>query len=529
MTKQGSDVNDRKVLLVIDDEKEVTRSLRRLFRKQYEVHCATSAEEAMEILDHQMVHVVISDQRMPGRKGTEFFEELKKSHPNTVRMILTGYSDLDAVVDAINKGRVYQYVTKPWEPEELSAIVHDAFERYQLKAENAQLLEDLKQSNEKLERRVIKKTAALTESNRRLEASEAKYRLIFDHSPLGIFHFNDKGVLTACNRQMAENIAVPSELMVGFSLSNHLKDPQMIKALDSCLSGNAGVFEGAYTPPGKEESLFLKVHFNAVLDPGGAISGGIGILEDITEKKALQESQIQMQKLESLGILAGGIAHDFNNLLSIILGNISVAQDEASGNSLVMRVLGEAEKGALKASQLTRQFITFSSGGSPVRERTDLRKIINAAVEMALVGSNCFVQMHLPVRELPVLADSRQMTQVFLNVLENAAEAMPDGGNIEITAFMDSKNEKNIDPHDAQTDQFIHVRISDEGCGIDEKDLHRVMEPYFSTKDRGVKKGTGLGLSTAYAIMKKHDGTIQIESERRSGTRVTITLPLVAA
>ena len=90
MTKHGSDVKDRKVLLVIDDEKEVTRSLRRLFRKQYDVHCAISAEEAMEIMDRQMVHVVISDQRMPGTKGTEFFEQLKKNHPNTVRIILTG-------------------------------------------------------------------------------------------------------------------------------------------------------------------------------------------------------------------------------------------------------------------------------------------------------------------------------------------------------------------------------------------------------------------------------------------------------
>ena len=332
------------------------------------------------------------------------------------------------MVDAINKGRVYQYVTKPWDPEELSAIVEDAFDRYQLESENIRLLEALKKSNNELEQRVAKRTAALTEANRRLEASEAKYRLIFDNSPLGIFHFDEKGILTACNRRMGEIMGTTSENMVNFSLSEQLKDPEMIKALDSCLSGNAGMFEGEYTPPGREEPLFLKVDFNAVQSHGEKTSGGIGILEDVTEKKALQESQIQMQKLESLGVLAGGIAHDFNNLLSVILGNISVAQDEGAENPILGGILSEAEKAALKASQLTRRFITFSTGGSPLREHIDLRKVIQSAREMISSGMDCNISMDLPEGELMVKIDPHQISQVLLNVLENAAEATADGG-----------------------------------------------------------------------------------------------------
>ncbi len=506
------------VLLVIDDEEEVTKSLKRVFRKRYKVRTATSAEEGLDIMEDVAVHVVISDQRMPGMKGTEFFKKVIDRHPKAVRMILTGYSDLESVVDAINEGQVYRYITKPWEPDQLTAIVKDSFDRYRLQAENDRLMKELELANEMLEKRVVERTAALANAKDRIAANEARYRLIFEHSPLGIFHFDENGLLTACNPKMIEIVGISKDQIVGFDLSRGLNNPNMKAALDQCLSGNSGAVEGTYN------NLFLKVDFNPVRNDRGRVTGGIGILEEITEKKRLQEKLLQIQKLESLGVLAGGIAHDFNNLLSIILGNISLAQDEATSNPHLLEVLSEAEKASLKASQLTRQFITFSSGGSPLREPLDFRRLIEDVANMTAGDSGVEVRLALPDIPLPVAVDNRQIAQVLINVLENAIEAMPQGGVVQISAGRGVPSGATL-PEDFVRDELIWVSVEDNGKGISKKDLPRIMDPYFSTKARGSDKGMGLGLATAYAILKKHDGDIHVTSTPGKGTRVTMALP----
>ena len=521
MEKNLSEPSSERVLLIVDDEEEVTKSLKRIFRKQYNVRSATSAEEGLDIMDEVTVHVVISDQRMPGMKGTEFFKEVKDRHPKAVRMILTGYSDLDAVVNAINEGQVYRYITKPWEPDQLNAIVKDSFDRYRLRAENDRLMKELEQANETLELRVAERTEALAKAKDRIAANEARYRLIFEHSPLGIFHFDEKGLLTACNPKMIEIMGISKDQIVGFDLSRRLNNPHMKAALEQCFSGNSGTVEGVYN------SLFLKVDFNPVRNDQGRVTGGIGILEEITEKKRLQEKLIQIQKLESLGVLAGGIAHDFNNLLSIIMGNISLAQDEAASNLRLMDMLSQAEKATQKAAQLTRQFITFSSGGSPLRERLDFRVLIEDVANMRFANSDCEIRLTLPEVPLPVAVDNRQMAQVLINVLENAVEAMPQGGGIQISAGSGVPSGEAL-PENFSADESIWVCIEDNGKGISEKNLPRVMDPYFSTKARGSDKGMGLGLATAYAVLQKHDGDINITSVLGEGTRVTIILPIAA-
>ncbi len=161
---------DPKILLLVDDEKEVVRSLRRLFRKKYSVVMAESAEEACLRMREKPAQVVISDQRMPGMTGAELFYCLKKDYPDTVRILLTGYSDIEAVISAVNDGDVFHYLGKPWEPTELETVVQQAFEHYRLVQENRTLVAELQKTNETLEQRVADRTAELVTANRVLES-----------------------------------------------------------------------------------------------------------------------------------------------------------------------------------------------------------------------------------------------------------------------------------------------------------------------------------------------------------------------
>lgn len=156
-------------LLIIDDEPDILKALRRQFRRDYNVHIAQSAEEGYEIMKNNPIQVIISDQRMPGMKGSKFFEQVKLDFPDATRLLLTGYADIQDVIAAINDGNIFRYITKPWNPVELETIVREAFTRYNLIVQNKQLLNELQEANTSLEERVNQRTAELAEANQHLQ------------------------------------------------------------------------------------------------------------------------------------------------------------------------------------------------------------------------------------------------------------------------------------------------------------------------------------------------------------------------
>jgi signal transduction histidine kinase len=185
-------------LLVIDDEPEITRSLKRQFRGKYNVFTATSAMDAFPILENENIQVVISDQRMPGLTGVDFFAKIKSKYPDALKLILTGYSDIEAVIGAINEGQVFRYITKPWNPLELEVAIKEAFEKYELITNNKKLLVKLQDANATLESKVKERTAeleALNETLTQLNLEKNKYIGIVAHdlrSPIGsAFQFSE--------------------------------------------------------------------------------------------------------------------------------------------------------------------------------------------------------------------------------------------------------------------------------------------------------------------------------------------------
>lgn len=240
---------------------------------------------------------------------------------------------------------------------------------------------------------------------------------------------------------------------------------------------------------------------------------------DVTERQGLNEERLKAQKMESVGIMAGGIAHDFNNFLTVILGSISLVKMEADPESRIYRLLADAEQGARQAKELTSQLLSFSKGGEPIKRVCVFGPLVEEWVRFALRGSNVTFGFSISDALWLVEIDESQVCQVINNIVINAAQAMPDGGRLDVSAdnvVVGSDTGVALDDG-----KYVRVSLQDTGPGIPEEHLHRVFDPYFTTKQHG----SGLGLATSYSIIKGHGGTITVESQPKAGAAFHVYFP----
>jgi PAS domain S-box-containing protein len=247
------------------------------------------------------------------------------------------------------------------------------------------------------------------------------------------------------------------------------------------------------------------------------ILGIVLVFQDITEKQCVEMELLKTVKLESLGILAGGIAHDFNNILAAILANLQLAILKMKKGHDINQYLESTVETVRKASDLTKQLLTFSKGGAPVKKSASIIDLIKDTVDFALRGSNVKAELHFPDELWVVDVDEGQISQVINNLVINAKQAMPKGGMIKI-------NTDNINCGEGgryQPGAYVKITIQDQGAGIPKEIIDKIFDPFFTTKE----KGTGLGLSTSYSIIKQHDGYIEADSQPGHGATFTIHLP----
>ena len=245
---------------------------------------------------------------------------------------------------------------------------------------------------------------------------------------------------------------------------------------------------------------------------------------DISERKRSEEALLKAKKLESVGILAGGIAHDFNNLLTSILGNISFAKMHGNPEDKIFKLLDHAEKASIRASELTKQLITFSKGGVPVKKMAPIGELLEDTAHLSLSGSNVSCRFNIPNDLWPVEIDEGQMRQVIHHIVRNAREAMPEGGVINLLAQNMTLSAKDGLP--LKGGKYIKLSVEDHGVGIPQENLSKIFDPYFTTKEMGSQKGMGLGLAICYSVIKNHEGLITVESRVGVGTTFHIYLPV---
>jgi signal transduction histidine kinase/ActR/RegA family two-component response regulator len=260
-------------------------------------------------------------------------------------------------------------------------------------------------------------------------------------------------------------------------------------------------------------------------------AGVVILLVDMTEQVSLEKQLIQSQKMEAVGTLAGGIAHDFNNILTIIMGYISVLKLQVENRDMTNKI-NLIDEAVQRATELVKQILLISRKDSGKFEPTDLSSVVDSVLKM---GKEVFprsikIDIDYEKESFPIYGDKNQLSQVLMNILINAKDAIEvssrkNSGHIQLSLrkiFVDSFVRKFY--KDVESANYVEVKISDNGCGMEKSIIENIFDPFFTTKPKG--KGTGLGLAIVYGIIKNHGGEISVYSEKDKGSIFIILLPL---
>lgn len=271
------------------------------------------------------------------------------------------------------------------------------------------------------------------------------------------------------------------------------------------------------------------------VDEHHELTGVVIVMLNVTQRKKISEDRekiqaqlVQSQKMEAVGTLAGGVAHDFNNLITAIHGIIDLAIEHLDKSDPLYADLVDVYQAAERASDLTKQLLLFSRQHPTQFRLTNINRLVTDLLKMLkrLIGEDIIVLTQLEEKLWNIKADYGTMEQVIMNLALNARDAMPHGGKLTIrteNVILDESYCSVI--HDASPGRYVRVTLSDSGIGIQKEMIHRIFEPFFSTKEPG--KGTGLGLSVVYGIVKQHKGWINVYSEIKHGSEFKIYIPAV--
>ncbi len=369
---------------------------------------------------------------------------------------------------------------------------------------------------------------------------------VLESAACGIVSMNTKGLIATFNCGAEKLTGYSRQEVVGSLTPELFHDAPEIERMAAELARDMGMA----VPPGFEvyvayancpiirerectyvrkdgSRVAVSLSMTGMLDDDGEITGYLGIVTDITEKKKLEQQFLRAQRIESVGTLAGGIAHDLNNVLTPILMSIELLRLTHT-NERTLSILGGIECSARRGADLVRQILMFARGVEG--KRTELRagpliKDIQQFVQDTF-PKNVHCISSLP-EDLPsFLGDATQLHQILLNLCVNARDAMPNGGTIAITARSTILDEAAAAMQmDARPGPYVMLSVSDTGTGIPPEVLDKIFDPFFTTKEIG--KGTGLGLSTVLSITKSHGGFITVTSEPNLETAFTICLPAV--
>lgn len=355
--------------------------------------------------------------------------------------------------------------------------------------------------------------------------NEQKYRSVVENIDEIIFQLDKEGRLIFLNPSWTEVTGCSMTETLGTHINLYVYPDDRLRhqafmAMNQMNNHESFRAEFRYVTKAGE-NLWVKIHTRLLEDAEGEASSLFGSINDITERKHMDEERLRLSKLEAIGPLAGGIAHDFNNLLTGIVGHIAFAQlliTPETSEEMAPR-LQMAERATMEARKLTHQLLTFARGGAPVKQITSIRTVIYEAAIFISSGSNVLCDFDIPEDLWPCDMDSGQIGQVIQIRIINARQAMPDGGGVTIS----SRNLSSVPDPELSLNQgpYVSIDVKDDGEAILPEYQEEIFDPYFSTKE----EGSGLGLATAYSILTSHDGVITLSSEVNVGTTFTIYLP----
>jgi len=490
------------VLIVEDSEDDTLLLVRALRRGGYDLtfERVETAAAMSAALDQQTWDIIISDYAMPYFSAPAALTLLKESGLDLPFIIVSGAVGEETAVEAMRAG-AHDYIQKG----NLARLI-PAIER---ELRDAQVRRERKQAEEAL------------------RESEERYRALFEQSADAIYVTTREGQIVDLNQAGLELFGFTREELREVNVGDlyvHFLDQSRFQQ-EIKQKGFIRDFEVELRKKdGTKMDCVITSSVRRADD--GSILGYQGIIHDLTEHKRLEEQMRQQDQMAALGQLAGGIAHDFNNVLMTIILYAEMLSEEPSMPQDLVPDLESILDEAQEAAHLVRQVLDFSRR-SPIETRlVDLMAFVQKSVDMLrrTLSESISLLLEVGSGQCVVNADPTRVQQVLMNLVVNARDAMPEGGELRI-ALSRVRVRPGQEPPVAEMDagEWVCLAVSDMGTGISPDVLPRIFEPFFTTKPKG--EGTGLGLAQVYGIVKQHRGHIGVQTEEGRGTTVRIYLP----
>ncbi|MCX7771275.1 MAG: response regulator [Proteobacteria bacterium] len=459
---------------------------------------ATNLEEFQIKLKEFSPDIIISDYNLPGFNAIDVLNVCKNINPDIPFIVFTASINEEVAVKCLKNG-ADDYILKNY-IKKLPFAVMEAINRKRMKIEAER------------ERQILHTIVShspvgivlLDKEQRIIHANEAFAKIFDIKKDEAIGHYCDDFIDKIYDREGKEIS------LYDYPVRKAYRDKKTLRIDEYCIKRKDGrevVFTVSIVP------IFYK---------SDNLSMVIAIFNDITEYKKVFNQLIQAQKLESMGRLVGGIAHDFNNMLNAVLGFADLSLKLIDKENKVYRYIENIYTAGNRAKGLIGQLLSFCRKSVQKLEILNINELIRETKDMIekIIGEDIKIVYSLEENLLNILADKTQMTQVIINLLTNAREAMPEGGQIYITTKNIKLTEQYYDLH---MGNFVLLSITDTGIGMSKEIMEHIFEPFFTTKEHG----TGLGLATVYGIVKQNNGYIHVYSEVGQGTTFKIYLPSI--
>jgi two-component system, cell cycle sensor histidine kinase and response regulator CckA len=365
-------------------------------------------------------------------------------------------------------------------------------------------------------------------SEKALGVFAERYRSLFENAVFGILRSTASGEIIDINAALVAMLGYDSiEELQRLNLITIYKNPRdRQRLIDESKSLNR--FDGFETEWKTKNGGTIQVRLSGrvIRASDRTLAGFEAIVEDISQRKLLEQQFRQAQKMEAIGRLAGGVAHDFNNLLTIIAVSTDTLLDFSTGNEPLRQTADEIARATEQGASLVRQLMAFSRTQPQTPDPVSLNEVIKSSHRMVqiLAGEDIKFELNLHLDQCLVAMEPNRLEQILMNIVTNARDAMVDGGVIAITTAPVHLDQEQAARHvGLKPAKYVKLDISDTGHGIPAEILPHIFEPFFSTKGEG--RGSGLGLSSVYGIVRQYQGQIQCETRVGEGTTFTIFLP----
>ncbi|RJR22478.1 MAG: response regulator [Desulfobacteraceae bacterium] len=488
-------MQDTVKVLVVDDEKVVREGCQRvLCTRGFEVNAAESGEKALAMIQETTPDVILLDLKMPGMSGEEVLEQTRKNFPDIPVIVITGHGTIDTAVECMKKG-AYDFITKPFQMDEFLLTVNRAAEK----------------------RRLERKARLFEEENVKnlydLRLEKSRLKTIINCMANGVMVTNRNLEVVLHNPALLRILNITKELNEPASVTGIVCDESILNALKDILSGKIPSM-GTIAQEISCHKTVARAISAPVAGPDGDVVGTVTVLEDITAFKELDRMKSDFINM---------VAHELRSPVVSIRQLNSVMLEGLAG-SLNEKQKDFTARGIAKADSLLElindllNVARLESGGIPQhRVPTKIGPIMDEVVRlMEPRAKDSGIRLSVHYSDLKeVSADPAQIDEVLNNLITNAINYSPDGGEVTVTA--------------STAGEHIEIKVKDQGVGIPKEEISRVFEKFYRVKNPRTRKvmGTGLGLSIVKGIVEAHHGTISLESEMDKGTTFTILLPTI--